>query len=147
MGFTIKNNQGVGVPLKELDQDACTLWNKAHDPKWWASPIQITPRPETFGSEDEEREWDSKNFKEISREMSNNWFDRVGYLIHEGADSWEKLREIYLTPYKKIVDKYKDSPDAEKVRQVIMEQPPVKPVLELIALWESKGYTPHPVKD
>ena len=144
MGFQIRNAQKEALSLNDLDKEACTLWGKETDPKWYGSPIKITPKPESFASLEERRHWDAVNFKEISNEMSNNWFDVIGRIIHNGADSWEVVKATYIKPYQAIVDEYKGN---EEVRVMIMEEGAVKGLVDLIDLWEKQGYTPHPVQD
>jgi len=152
MGFQIRNDKGEPVVMKVLDQEACTLWGEENDPKYWASPIKIIPKPSDEEGPEALQKWKDQyggQYQQASKKMSHNWFDQVGWLIHEGADSWDKLLEIYLAPYEKMVTDIEISCPDEKdeVRPMIMESAPVKPTVELIELWRSKGYTPHPVKD
>lgn len=133
MSFQIRNNDKP-VDLKDLDKEACELFGEQQDPEWWASPIKFKdPNNETL--------------EEISRKQSSNWYDRIGYLIHQGADTWDKVKEKYLEPYVAIVKKYEGTPNYNVVKKAIMDEAPVKQLVDLIELWRSKGYIPTPIKD
>jgi hypothetical protein len=126
MGFQIRNKEGQSLTIKELDQEASTFWGVENDPEYYASPI----KPDG-------------TYKTMSRMMSTNWYDNIGYIIHKlKTTDWEVVKEDYLSPYKEALKKYEGRPDYEEAKGVMLGDY-VKAMCDLIDLWKSKGYQPE----
>lgn len=74
MGFKILNAEGQAIEIKELDKEAAAFWGKEVDEKWYADPT--TPRKEGESQAD------------YYRRQRTNWFDCIGYAIHNPATNW-----------------------------------------------------------
>ena len=126
MGFQIKNSEGNTIAIKELDQEAATLWEVEIDPEYFSSPI----KPDG-------------TLKTLSRMMTCNWFDNIGYIIHKLKTSdWEVVRADYLGPYLEGLKKYEGKPDYEEAKKAFLGGH-VKAMCDLIDLWKGKGYVPQ----
>ena len=148
MGFQIKNKDGQALAINKIDEEVAAFWGIPVHPKNYASPIKEFVLPEGYKKEDDKGVLWKKHFDSIRDRITLNWFDQLGYIIHSrNVTTWEQLREIYIAPYKKLVEEYKDTEEYEDAKRVILEEGNSKKLMDLIDFWESKGYTPHPVKD
>jgi len=145
--FQIKNAQGETISMGKIDEEVAAFWGIELRPRSYASPITVTPLPEGYKKEDDDGKLRKKNMEEMQQRILCNWFDQLGFIIHEGADTWDFVKEKYLKPYEDLLNEYKEEPNFETIRTELMNTPPVKPMLDLIEYWRSKGYTPVPVKE
>ncbi len=120
MSFQILDSNNNAIPIKDLDAEACLLWNKDTHPKWYAYP-EIEPT-----------EYPTPEYKSRWAFISSttNWFDKIGWLIHDGMESWDDIRNYLLDPFKEF--------PKEEIEQYL----PVYGYINLINHWESKGYKP-----
>lgn len=140
MGFQIIGKNGEIIPLNVVDEEVCNFWGGKPHQKWWASPIKQKEKPESFESEADEEIWDAKH---ISYKMTNNWYDTLGWLIHSGADTWDKLRESYISAYRELVESHVGEKTYEITKETILgEGSTTKQFMNLIDFWEKQGYTP-----
>jgi len=147
MGFQIKDAKGEPIGINKIDEEVAQFWGVEVEKKSYASPIVVTPLPDGYNRDDDAGELNKKHFDQLTRKITCNWFDQIGLIIDGGADTWDEVKRRYLEPYQGIVEKYKDKPNAEEIRKMVMDTPPVKPFADLIEYWRGKGYTPHPVHD
>ncbi len=119
--FQILDKNNNPIAINELDKEACELWNKAVDTKQYAYP---EVKPEKFESYK-----DSFNFYC----GLTNWFDKIGWKIAQGRESWNTIKEEILEPFK------------EFSKDEIDNYLPVAGYINLINHWESKGYTPKQI--
>lgn len=162
MGFQIKNSEGEAISIHALDKEAAEFWGKeAHD-KWYASPAT-------------KREGESDNAF-MSRQMSANWFDQLGYTIHRQGNYYEKntwrnvihsmldISDYLMKETKKDEPielgtiTFIDQSEEEKMTMTVelnnrlaigiyVKLEYAKPYVDLANHWLSKGYTPHAVAD
>ena len=127
MSFQILNKLEEPVSMKELDAEACELWNKKSDPKWYANPS-----PE-----------ETSVFKQAS-----NWFDSIGYNIHNPevtyTSGWNNVKCSLWTLH---IQGLYDKPIEEVMINIEVVKEYLKPYYDLINYWESKGYTPVRIKE
>ena len=147
MGFQIKNKEGEAIGMNTLDAEVCALWGKEVKPKYYADPVTRTPKPAEDATEEEKQAYRLAHREEASKGMSNNWFDRIGYLIHEGADTWEKVKEAYLAPTLAFMEPHKKDADWAEWEAAFKEDECINKSIALIEHWAAKGYTPVPFKD
>lgn len=120
MSFQIRQSLDSPVPISisELDKEAAELWGKAVHPKDYAYPDL---KPEKFDSIKEELNF----YFGIT-----NWFDMIGWHIHSGLNSWDAIRD-------KILEYFGNVPEEE-----LKAYRPIWGYVELVNLWQSKGYIP-----
>lgn len=134
MSFEIHNAQGHAILIEQLDKEACELWSTEVHPKNYASPSDIPSVKAMYFIEKEGRE---KYLNEVKFWTERqNWFDWIGWKIHSGINTWEDLRKDIITPY-----------EEKGLLEAAKELPTIWGFIDLINLWESKGYTPVQVKD
>lgn len=127
MAFQILNENNKPVSIGELDKQACDFWGKKLHQKYYAYP-QV--KPESFPSKD------YKSSHEFYFNLTN-WFDKVGFLISEGAESWEKVLEKLMEPYKEF--------PIDVQEEIENDYLPVSGYVALCKHWQSKGYTPKQI--
>lgn len=127
MSFQIHSADGKALYINELDKEACELWGKEYHPKDYANP-----NPPSI-----KEDW--LKCVEDAQNHADNWFDKIGHIIHEGADNWTTVREKFLSIYTETIEKFG--------LEVCMEVPGIGGHVNLINHWESKGYIPVPIKE
>jgi hypothetical protein len=127
MAFQILNENKKPVSIGELDKEACEFWGKELHQKDYAYP-QF--KPESFPTEE------YKSSYQFYSSLSN-WFDKIGWLISEGAESWEEV-------IKKIMEPFQEFPIdvQEEIENYYL---PVSGYVALCKHWKSKGYTPKQI--
>lgn len=123
--FEIHDKEGKAMLIADLDAEACALWGKEVHPKEYAYPQH---KPEKFASYKEEFEFYTGK---------ENWFDKIGWRIANHNLDWEELKAVILWPFLKH----------EIPLEEIKSYPAIWGFIELIDLWESKGYTPVSIKE
>lgn len=116
--FEIHDKNGNAVTLGDLDAQACFIWGKDVDPKHYAYPQH---KPEKFASYKESFQF---------AVASENWFDKIGWMIAKGETNWSKLKGAILKIY---LDN--DIPIEE-----LTKYPEIWGFILLINNWELKGY-------
>ena len=126
MAFQIQNKHGEPIRMAELDAQAAVLWNKEVEDRFFATPLTM---PAGLTAR-----------QEIDFYVQNtNWFEKIGWAISEGAQTWEDVRNYLLSPFVNA-DWYKG---ADELMELL---PQYKKYFELIAFWEGEGYIPVQVK-
>lgn len=146
MGFQIKDKDGNAITINHLDEEAATLWGVELKQKIYASPYKDLVKPETFASDEEKKKWSMKSLDNTRNQITCNWFDNVGFIIHKGKATWKEVKDDYLEPYLEALKKYEDRPDYDNFKKAFLGGH-VQSMCDLIDHWESKGYVPVPVKD
>lgn len=128
--FQILDKDGKAIDINALDQEACILWGTKLDKKSYASPYDKSGVYDKYMS----GEYTYGSIK-VGGETSfyaarENWFDQIGWRIAQGNTAWTGLKDDLLEVYKKY-----DIPEED-----IKADPRVWGFIELIDLWESKGY-------
>jgi len=130
MGFQIKTKDGIALTMSELDKEACEFWDKEVHNKNYATP-------------------------NIDEGHVGNWFDIIGYSIHNPANytsGWNNIALTLINIF--IVDLMINCRNKEKVEVTSVEDATKRlvtvhtftaPYIALINHWMSKGYTPHKV--
>lgn len=126
MSFQIKDKDGNGIAINELDRQAAEFWGKEVLAKSYAWP------------------GDSK--------WGNNWFDKIGYIIHSPSTDmpyytgWKEVKKNLLLNH--IEGCILDKPElVSGLLKYNMNEGGAKPFLDLIDHWDSLGYTPHRIED
>lgn len=127
MSFQILNKEGQPLTMKELDADACAIWNKLSDPKYYANP--------------------SPQGTDVFKQATN-WFDCIGYNIHnpevEYTTGWNNVKCSLWTLH--VQGLYETHINEILVHiEVVKEY--LEPYYRLIDHWEAKGYQPKQVKE
>lgn len=122
MSFQIKDSTGNLLTMKQLDTEAAEFWKKEINPKYYASPTDSM--------------W------------STNWFDSIGYNIHSPntreMKNWGNVKDSLLfLQLSGFMNKTVEE-QLEKLKEINVY---LKPYIELINHWESKGYTPIQIKE
>lgn len=131
--FQIHDKDGNAVDINILDKEACDLWGTEIDNKHkgkYASPSDIPEVKAQYFAPEYKGRYSGELSYWIERQ---NWFDWIGWKIAQGNTSWEALKEEVLEPYRK---------HGEEMMEYIKTEPRIWGFIELIALWESKGYIP-----
>ena len=152
--FQILDAEEKAIDLNELDAQACELWKKEQDVKWWTSPAI--------------RREGEKDYEFMSREMSANWFDQLGMAItnqenYYKKDSWKnviygmlnmnnfffkeneneiEIVSFEITKYKKAEPITEAKLSNELAIGLLVKIEYVQPYVQLANYWHSKGYTP-----
>ena len=123
MGFQILDKDGNAIIINDLDKEACDFWKQEYDPKFYASP----------------------------KEMWGNWFDVIGYKIHNPIDpnytkGWGNVKHNMLLVsvgglYQQVGNIHELHTKISGVNNYLL------PYFQLIDHWESKGYQPKKVID
>lgn len=120
MGFQIKNKDGEGVLLNTLDKEAAELWGKEVDDDGYAFPGDNV--------------------------IGLSWFDFIGWKISHPGDwtkGWDNVKnDLWISALSGTMYNKSRAEVAEKALNAFDY---LKPYIDLIDLWESKGYTPHKV--
>lgn len=132
--FQIHDASGQAISINNLDKEACELWGTEVHKKDYASPSDIPEIKARYFTEHNPEEHRKPLLDECKFWMERqNWFDWIGWKIAQGNTSWEGLREEILTPYRK---------HGEGMMEYIKTDPRIWGFIDLINLWEHKGYTP-----
>lgn len=120
MSWEIINPAGSVLTIAQLNREARTLW-KTEGTNGFAQPLH-------------EPGLENEHPLDIA-----NWYDRVGGGIHnsETAGNWEEVKDKIIEPWLGLC----------LTEDIARKQPGVKPYLELIDHWDSKGYKPMYIKD
>ncbi len=159
--FQIHTPEGKKLTMGDLDAEAAAFWNKEVDSDSYADPSE--PRKEGESSADYYR-----------RSMLGNWYDIIGYNIaNQGyaMSGWSNVVHTILSSSMPsfIIDTkegYADRPVKLLAELEIIDETKfelnwidngkvalagvllfVKPYLELINHWQSKGYKPVQIKE
>lgn len=129
MSFQILDKDNNPISINELDRQAAEFWNKEVKKECYAFP-QIKPKK-------------FESYKEAFSFWSSvtNWYDNIGWYIHEGYTNWKDLYNKLLEPYKEGLE------NGDYTIEEILNYPGIGGYLNLIKYWESKGYTPKQIKD
>jgi hypothetical protein len=132
MAFQILDKDNNPISIAQLDAEAAAFWGKEVHPRYYVSP------PQKGESE----------FIIMTRELTSNWFDTIGYNIHYNTSTyhknyqgmtWKMVKESMMLF---ITDVLSTEPNL-----LINNQKYWKDHFALIDHWESKGYQPRQVKD
>lgn len=131
--FQIHDKDGKAININTLDQEACDLWDTQVDNKPKGSYASPYDKPEV---KEKYMRGDHK-FNGIGGEVAfwaqrENWFDTIGWKIAQGKTSWKGLRDEFLEIYRKY-----NIPEED-----LKKDARIWGFVELIDLWESKGYIP-----
>lgn len=127
MAFKILDKNDKPLSIGELDKEACELWGKELHQKEYAYP-QF--KPEKFPTEDYKSSFDFYS-------SLTNWFDKIGWKISEGAESWDEIIRQLLEPFKEF--------PIDVQQEVENEYLPVSGYVALCKHWKEKGYKPKQV--
>lgn len=119
MSFQIINSGNTPIPIKDLDIDACKVWNREVS-KEYATPFTIDS---------------SLSFKERwSIENKNiNWFDKIGWIISNyRCHDWTLVKAILLAYFI----------DDNELLEYAKSDEGLGLYIKLIDHWKSLGYTP-----
>lgn len=116
MGFQILDASGKAISINLLDEEAAKFWGKEVKAKEYAYPQPEFTNPDNLTGLDLVK----AKFRYQAWEI-HNWFDIIGWAIAKQGGNWDEVR------------KYFDGCSTEGA---------FKPYFDLIAYWESKGYTP-----
>lgn len=153
--FQILNAEGEAISINTLDQEAAKFWGKPLDSKSYASPAK-------------QREGEGE-YQFMSREMSANWFDQLGYAIaNQGnyTSGWQNVALYMLDCSNYLLEEDKDTvklctfnvtafdgvplatADLSKylAMGLIVKLEYAKPYVDLMNHWQAKGYTPKQIK-
>lgn len=122
MAFQILDSNNKAIAISELDAQAAQFWNKEVHPKHYASPYTME---EGLGIK-EQMDFHMKD---------RNWFDAIGWFIHDGAKDWQAVEIAIMNA--NLIEKYG--------LDVMVEI--YKPYILLVRHWESLGYKPLPVSE
>lgn len=127
MSFQIRDKNGEAIELHTLDKEIAALWGVPTAPEDWASPI----KPKTvFANTREELD-------HIRNRMLLNWFDIIGRPIHQKKyNNWEDIRKEIISPYLGFL-----------TLEEALKDDYIKPFLDVIKIWEEKGYIPVHIAD
>jgi len=118
MGFQIKNKEGAGIPIIELDKQACEFWGVPMDERKYARPANT----------------------------DTSWFDMIGLYIHaqrqkdrpELSCDWDEVLGLMMGYC--LLNK-----DADGVAKSIKEY--WHHFIDLIRHWKDLGYQPYAIYD
>jgi len=133
MGFQILNKEGEALTMNALDKEAAEFWKQEVKPKDYAKPYPI----EHFENE-------------MDYYYQSNWFDKIGWLIHNPETnnqcSWTNVKRDMILVF---VHQYLDSTSSEEFAKVLdwVRSDKLKPYLDLIDHWASKGYEPKSIAE
>lgn len=134
MSFQILNADNQPIAIKVLDQEIAAFWKVEVHEKYYANPLGKLS--------------DDDDIKLMSKKMSANWFDTIGYAIHSPqsnwTDGWDNVKNslwiIQANGY------YKYLLDLETMAEVIKYVSEyLRPYFEVIDHLTSKGYQPKQV--
>lgn len=149
MSFQILNKEGQAIGINVLDAEAAELWGKKVEPQWYADP-EPPRRPD---------ESSAQYYRRCGR---GNWYDIIGYNIHEPKSDWTtgwnnikaSLWVVQATSmYEHLYDDktYKDEESDKEYTQldivIMATKQYLKPYFDLIDHWEAKGYRPVQIKE
>lgn len=163
MSFQILNKLGEPISIGELDKEAAAFWNKEVHSKQYADPSESKKEGES-------------EIDFLRRSMTSNWFDVIGYTIHNQGNYTSGWRNIVHTmisdslgtkfiggkddesiPVMKMRECIEVKEDGSQAKTLHLEDEIeegiyytmkyYQPYIELINHWHSKGYIPKQVKE
>lgn len=161
MAMQIRNKEGQGILMSELDKEAAAFWGKEVEEKSYAHPGQPFTNPDNLeGIERTKAEFRHK------MHTPNHWKDAIGWYISESKAieypdtmKWKDvmtamLGNSLLNCFLKFPREEKESVEicdpfdipTRCQEELIATLSYYKPYFDLIAHWEEKGYTPHRVE-
>ncbi len=164
MKFQILNKEDKAISINELDKEAAEFWGQEVDPEHYASPykkVEFTnPNNLEPCSEQYIRAKILHDCKETERTISTNWYDIIGFRIACPLSNWtsgwnnvihslcsESIGQAVLTKDFIIPDEFEWNDEYLSLPQDIQLAifnvlSFMKPYVDLIKYWESKGYKP-----
>lgn len=127
--FQIHDSNGKAIAINVLDEEACKLWGTEVHKKNYASPYD-KPEIKNIYFQDVQGQRMLNEFTFWSQRQ--DWFNSIAWKIAQGNTTWKGLRDDTLSIYLQ-----NDIPMDE-----IKAEPKVWGFIELIDMWESKGYIP-----
>lgn len=131
MGFQILDKEGKALEINQLDREACELWKVDYDEKYYAYPeIPFENKDNLEGIELTKAKFKHKLNQPI------NWFDSIGWEIHQYGKSLEQIKKDYIGKYRSF----------ELTIDEIMTIKPFCDYINLLDLWIQKGYKAKQIK-
>lgn len=127
--FQIHDSNGKAIAINDLDAEACTLWGTQIDKKSYASPYD-KPEIKNIYFQDVQGQRMLNEFTFWSQRQ--DWFNSMAWKIAQGNTTWKGLREAHLAIYVQH----------EIAIEELQIDARVWGFIELIEMWESKGYIP-----
>lgn len=153
--FQILDANGEAISINTLDKEAALFWGKEVQEKNYVSPAT-------------QREGEGK-YAFISRQMSANWFDQLGYAIANQGDyasGWRNVALYMLDCSDYLLEEEKETVELCTFNVTAFDNVPLaaaelskhlaiglivkleyaKPYVDLMNHWAAKGYTPKQIK-
>ena len=118
MGFQILNADKTPIAINDLDKEAADFWKMPVHPRWYVAPY----------------------------ESGNNWFDSIGYAIHNPDNYTKGWDNVKCTLYNCHTGDLAMLTFDQQVERLKRTNEFLMPYFYLIDHWESKGYTPLKVE-
>lgn len=141
MGFQILDKEGKAIPINLLDKEVCELWGDEIDPKYYCKPYTQEEILQQVKEDPKNKDKNEEQLKCLARwryVSQSNWYDQIGWVIHQYKfTTWEQIYEYFKSYWKDFLEEHP---------QLTFEECDPKKV-ELINYWKEKGYTPKPVEN
>lgn len=122
MAFQIKDKQNNPISINKIDEEVAEFWGQEVHPKAYACPLNDGQR-------------------------TMNWFDVVGYSIHSGVkwtSGWEGIKCRLLSFH---TDDLALKSEEDQIAALKSTNKYLKPYMELIDYFKTKGYQFETLKD